>query len=313
MRHGIVALLLAASASVATAADWHFTIIGDTPYTDAERQLLPRMLQQIADRKPAFIVHAGDIKSGSQRCDDAMYHDRRALFDAVAAPLVYTPGDNEWTDCHRDNNGGYDPVERLDFLRTVFFSQAKSLGNPAMPVLRQSDVASDRPYPENLRWEHQRVVFATLNVTGSNNNIGKSDTPSQEFRQRHAANLDWMAAAFAHAAQIDARLVVLTLQGDPHFKAYAAGKPKRGFVDFVDRLREHVLATERPVILIHGDSHNHKIDHPLNDLAGQPIGHFTRIETYGAPFMGWVDVRLSDNSEQTHITSHPWAPPPSSP
>jgi hypothetical protein len=310
MRRALIALILAATTSIGTAAEWHFAIIGDTPYTDAERNLLPAMLQQITDRGPAFIIHAGDIKSGSQRCDDAMYHDRHALFDTVNVPLLYTPGDNEWTDCHRDSNGGYDPVERLNFLRHVFFAKPQSLGKPALPVLRQSDASEAAPYPENLRWEHQGVVFATLNVTGSNNNFGKADTPSTEFRQRHAANLDWMATAFAHAAQVDARLIVLTMQGDPHFKAYAAGKPKRGFVDFVDRLRAHVLASNRPVILIHGDSHNHKIDHPLKDPAGQPIAHFTRIETYGAPFMGWVEVHVADGNGEAKISSHPWAPTP---
>ena len=107
-------------------------------------------------------------------------------------------------------------------------------------------------------------------------------------------------------------MIVLAMQGDPHFKAYAAGKPPPGFVDFLDRLRAHVLATERPVILIHGDSHMHKIDHPLKDMQGQAIERFTRIETYGAPFMGWVEVRLS-NDATVHIRSHPWAPPPNAP
>ena len=63
-------------------------------------------------------------------------------------------------------------------------------------------------------------------------------------------------------------------------------------------------------ILIHGDSHNHKIDHPLKDPAGQPIAHFTRIETYGAPFMGWVEVHITDGDDETKISSHPWAPAP---
>ncbi|MEZ5609674.1 MAG: metallophosphoesterase [Rhodocyclaceae bacterium] len=312
MRRGLIALLLAASMSVATAADWHFSIIGDTPYTDAERKLLPAMLAQIAERQPAFILHAGDIKSGGQRCDDAMYHDRRALFDAVTVPLIYTPGDNEWTDCHRASNGAYDPVERLAFLRQVFFAQPRSLGTPSMAVERQSDAAPAAPYPENLRWARDGVVFATLNVTGSNNNFGKADAPSHEYRQRHSANLAWMADAFARAEASDARLIVLAMQGDPHFKAYAAGKPPPGFADFLDRLRAHVLATERPVILIHGDSHMHKIDHPLKDMQGQAIERFTRIETYGAPFMGWVEVRLS-NDATVHIRSHPWAPPPNAP
>lgn len=308
----LVALALTLAAAASHAAGWHFAIIGDTPYTEAERALLPAMLAQIAERQPAFILHAGDIKSGGQRCDDAMYHDRRALFDAVGVPLVYTPGDNEWTDCHRASNGAYDPVERLAFLRRVFFAKPHSLGSPAMTVERQSDASPAAPYPENLRWARDDVVFATLNVTGSNNNFGKADAPSAEYRQRHAANLAWMADAFARAEASDARLIVLAMQGDPHFKAYAAGKPPPGFADFLDRLRAHVLATERPVILIHGDSHMHKIDHPLKDMQGQAIERFTRIETYGAPFMGWVEVRLS-NDATVHIRSHPWAPPPNAP
>ena len=35
--------------------------------------------------------------------------------------MIYVPGDNEWTDCHRANNGGYDPLERLAFLRAMFY------------------------------------------------------------------------------------------------------------------------------------------------------------------------------------------------
>lgn len=312
MRRRLAALALTLAAAASHAADWHFAIIGDTPYTEAERKLLPAMLDEIAEHQPAFIVHAGDIKSGGQRCDDAMYHDRRALFDAVTVPLIYTPGDNEWTDCHRASNGGYAPVERLTFLRQVFFAQPRSLGTPSMAVERQSDAAPATPYPENLRWARDGVVFATLNVTGSNNNFGKANVPSAEYRQRHAANLTWMADAFARAETSDARLIVLAMQGDPHFKAYAAGKPTPGFADFLDRLRAHVLATERPVILIHGDSHMHKIDHPLNDPQGRVIERFTRIETYGAPFMGWVEVRLSDDAP-AHIRSQPWAPPPNAP
>ena len=34
-------------------------------------------------------------------------------FNNFEAPFIYTPGDNEWTDCHRENNGSFDPIERL--------------------------------------------------------------------------------------------------------------------------------------------------------------------------------------------------------
>jgi len=38
-------------------------------------------------------------------------------------------GDNEWTDCHRPNNGGYNPLERLAKVRATFFpSPGRTLG-----------------------------------------------------------------------------------------------------------------------------------------------------------------------------------------
>ena len=35
--------------------------------------------------------------------------------------VVLTPGDNEWTDCHRVAAGEYQPLERLAKLREVFY------------------------------------------------------------------------------------------------------------------------------------------------------------------------------------------------
>ena len=52
------------------------------------------------------VVHVGDIPSGKQYCTQA--YDQ-GVFDMVKAftmPLVYTPGDNEWADCHKSAEGG---------------------------------------------------------------------------------------------------------------------------------------------------------------------------------------------------------------
>jgi hypothetical protein len=39
----------------------------------------------------------------STTCDDAVYTAAIACFNAFNAPMIYVPGDNEWTDCHRRN------------------------------------------------------------------------------------------------------------------------------------------------------------------------------------------------------------------
>ena len=99
-------------------------MIGDVPYTQAQLDAFPSWVEDInADPKVDLVVHLGDIKSGSTLCDDSYFTTIRGLFDGFKDPLVYTPGDNEWTDCHRPNNGAYNPLERLTTLRGVFFSE----------------------------------------------------------------------------------------------------------------------------------------------------------------------------------------------
>ena len=103
---------------------YSFAVIGDVPYGDAQIAAFPAWIDQINSADPAMTFHVGDIKNGSSRCDDAYYTLIRADFDRFVNPLIYTPGDNEWTDCHRGNNGGaYNPFERLACDRSVFFSQ----------------------------------------------------------------------------------------------------------------------------------------------------------------------------------------------
>ena len=73
-----VLLLLTASAQ---AELWRFALIGDIPYSESERAELPKMLTAIADSHVDFIAHIGDIKHGADRCDDAVFEDRRQLLD----------------------------------------------------------------------------------------------------------------------------------------------------------------------------------------------------------------------------------------
>jgi hypothetical protein len=69
-------LLALAACLPAQAETWRFALIGDTPYSDYERAELPKMLSAIAERHVEFIAHIGDFKSGSSRCDDALFEDR---------------------------------------------------------------------------------------------------------------------------------------------------------------------------------------------------------------------------------------------
>jgi hypothetical protein len=117
-----------------------------------------------ADPDVRMVTHLGDIKSGATTCDDARHATIRRDFDGFADPLVYTPGDNEWTDCHRVNNGGYHPLERLAKVRSLFFPRPGTTLGGRVPVTSQAS----QGLPENVRHERAGLSFATLHVVGSN-------------------------------------------------------------------------------------------------------------------------------------------------
>jgi hypothetical protein len=296
-------------------AGYSFALLGDTPYSRFERKHLPQMLRDIAATGPAFVVHVGDMKSGGDACDDRFYQARLALFNAQPQPLILTPGDNDWTDCGRAAAGGFDPLERLEHLRQRFFGRPQSLGARPMAVERQSDLmGQDDPgfahYRENLRWQRGPVSFATLHVVGSRDNSGPGKRPGEEYLARSRANGAWLAAAFAEARRRGSAALVLMMQADPQFEDYAAGRAPRAYRPLLDQLLRETLAYDGEVVVVHGDSHVQRIDHPLRDPAGgQPIKRFTRVETPGSPFMGWVQGTVRPGLRPTLVfRAFTWAP-----
>src|SRR5687768_4903124 len=177
---GLVALactlLLASCASQPHRDAFAFAVMGDTQYNAAEEAAFDAMLERIGRDDLAFVIHVGDI-IGSAPCDDALYARRKAEYDASAHPFIYTPGDNEWTDCRSARRGGHDPRERLALIRRTFFADRFSLGRRRIELLQQRECAEARgaeclcpALPENRFWYRAGVRFVTLNVSGSENN-----------------------------------------------------------------------------------------------------------------------------------------------
>ena len=280
-------LLLAGALQAET---WRFAAIGDTPYSSHELRELPRMLDDIAAEHAAFVVHAGDFKDSRSVCSDGLFEARRDLLDASPVPLIYVPGDNEWTDCRHLPAGKFDPLERLQKLRQLFFAAPRSLGRSVLPLERQPG-----DYPEHLRWRLGPVLFISLNVPGPNNHFGLGVEPSAEFVARNPAVIDWLRQGFAVARRERLAGIVIVMQGNPAFRHHAAGLPHAGYRELLDTLSQETVAFGGQVLLIHGDSHWQRIDQPLRDpLTRLPLSSFTRLETFGYPFMGWVKVIIDD-------------------
>ena len=135
----------------ASVPQFEIGLIGDIPYTVEEERKTEALFEEMDSERLAFIVHVGDIKSGSSPCTDELFLRERERFEDSANPLVYVPGDNEWTDCERT---GFDPIERLERLREIFFVGNESLGEERIPLTRQS-----AEYPENVRWSYGGATF----------------------------------------------------------------------------------------------------------------------------------------------------------
>src|SRR4051794_25455300 len=172
-------LLTADGGSGSNSFPYDFAVIGDQPYfpKDAGQQQYPatseynNIINDINSLKDklAFSVHVGDIKAGDTLCSNDVYANNVSLFNRFSSPIVYLPGDNEWTDCHRANNGSMDPVERLSYLRGIFYTSNQSLGRRTMTLARQSSDAGYELYRENVMWKYGVVQFIGINQPGSNN------------------------------------------------------------------------------------------------------------------------------------------------
>ena len=286
IRSVFLALSLLCVATLARSQGFQFIALGDLPYGPASQAPYRALIDRVNQMAPVFSLHVGDIKSGSTLCSDEEFVAQWAHFQRYAGAVVYTPGDNEWTDCHRVNNGAYDPLERLNALRQRFFTEGRSLGQRPIAVDNQSrHQPAHARYVENQRWQHQGVVFATVHVVGSNNNFETRDPAAvREFFERDAANVAWLASTFEQARRTDAQAVVVALQADM-FESRSAWEDFPASSGFRRVIGETLLTLARqwgkPLLVIHGDSHRFRIDQPFS-LDNKPLTHITRLIVPGA-------------------------------
>jgi hypothetical protein len=275
-----------------------YAVIGDMPYGQAKLDSLPLLIALI-NHDPAvqLVIHVGDIKSGSNSdCSDTYFATIKRLFDTFQDPLVYTIGDNEWTDCHvfSKHNGLYTPTERLQAIRTLFFPvPGQTLGLEPRAVFSQAKNPNHTQYVENVWWSQSDVVFAALNITGSFNDLAPwsgaplpwlvtpadmpadwANFPSQanEFASRAQADSDLIAQTFATVIQRNARGVVLAFQADMWDPAEQVKDPATfgaGYDAVVRQIGTLAAQFGRPVLLLEGDSHVWRVDTPFTP--GSPL------------------------------------------
>jgi len=294
------------------AGSFSYAVYGDAPYgtspTDtSETDATPAFIDRVnADPAVSAVVHVGDIHSGSQYCTEAYDRQIAGLWTRFADPLVYTPGDNEWSDCHKKKEGGGvynastgqidyvlgadgqpvdyakgNPVANLALVRSIFFPSAGStLGSGTLHTVSQAQAydpahPTDAQYIENVMWQRKGVVFVTINIPGGSNNDADpwygapaaSSEQTTEAAQRTAADLHWLDAAFGIAQEQNAQGVVVITQADMWDLDGKTVSHLSNYESIVSSLAAHTTAFGKPVLLLNGDSHTYRSDNPLQQAA----------------------------------------------
>ena len=316
---------------------------GDLPYSAEQAAVVPKLIADMNAQPLTFTAFDGDLRqgSGSPNCATGGIYTRAATyFGSLTAPAIFTPGDNDWTDCDRKSLGvdGRNSLQELDGERAAFFNTPYTLGQnqflqevQSTPLCKgyvsgngntdvtksQTGQYKDVACVENRRWIVGNVVYATLNVQGSCNNLCDDYPDSVEYAARNTANIAWMKGTFQTAKDQSSVAVMFITQADPGFDE---NDPKRaptrvaktlvendgapdGFKDFLVALRAETIIFGKPVAYVHGDSHYFRVDKPLLDSTGKRVVNFTRVETFGdsAPNLGdvnWLKVNVDPSSRE---------------
>jgi hypothetical protein len=250
-------------------APFPFVVVGDIPYGAAQVAMLPSWVNRInSERDLRLVVHVGDIQDQTVPCSDGYNRFIKTQFNRFTAPLIYTPGDNEWTDCSGEGHGA-GPTQRLAAVRATFFPKpGLTLGRSPMAVT--SDARDG--YPENVSVCRDGAMFLTLHVVGSDNGLrprsGRTAPTAQQVAEetaRMTADIRHLHGAFTQARQQCPGAVIVFQQADM-FSPGTNGVKASGPAPFGSLVR--ALATEAkrfdgPVYLFNGDTHSYRVDQPL--------------------------------------------------
>ncbi|MBU3606673.1 hypothetical protein IEN92_07895 [Polynucleobacter sp. MWH-Creno-3A4] len=301
-RHKLIFLgLIFGYACTSFAQSFKFVAIGDMPYNPPKDYVrYERLITEINRLKPSFTLFIGDTKSGSSNCSDEFNQLVKNYFNQFNGPLIYSVGDNEWTDCHRPLAGSYDPLERLARLRQTFFQNKMSLGKQALQLTRQSDLDPQySKFVENSSFVKNGVLFVNVHIPGSNNNFERDEAAKAEYRERNQANLSWIKRAFELASTNQYVGLIFFYQADMFYTGKEPIDPESGYRDTLFSLSKHAEELKKPILLIHGDSHRLIIDQPLKTPDQKhALENVLRLQVMGAELIQGVEIEVDPKSEQ---------------
>jgi hypothetical protein len=238
-----------------------FYAMGDVPYAAEEDILLSEQIFDLPG-DAEFVIHVGDIKRGLPLCTEGVYRKVAEILGKSAAPVFIIPGDNEWNDC-------IDPAQAWKYWDQYFmrFDQRWKHG---LLVERQ------KIREENFAFVKNQVLFVGLNI------VGGRVHEEQEWKLRHAGDLDWVKSSLQRFGNKTSRLVI-----------FGHAKPAKVHDDFFEPFNKVAEEFGKPILYLHGDGHKWIYDRPFK------AKNILRVE---------VDQGGKAPPVKVQVTNHPTEP-----
>lgn len=314
----LVCLVLLLSVSSAHGAEpFEFALVGDYPYFPRDDAGFPHLLADLRDAPSlSWIVHVGDLHNPrATDCTESLYKERLDLFTSLGPPFILTPGDNDWSDCAAESPDGTDFLARV---RRIFFPNVGRVEGAPGFFVRSQAASTDFPeIIENIIWEREGVVFATLHMIAFSGPAIFDDVREDRLRLIDAGEA-WLDEVFRVAGETNARGVFVALQADlwptsGSVRYFEALEPQHlnersEFTGFKQKLVAHARAFKKPIVIGHGDTHLYRIDKPLRDEHLETLQNVTRVEGFGSPDGHWVRVRVEPDREEVFSFRQEWVP-----
>lgn len=249
----LAALLALPLTGGAAEHDFRFGVIGHSFKSGPDAGRLKQAIRETNLAHPAFVVVNG-IKANAESCSDKLYAQRKSVLAASERPLILSLAASDWSDC-KNSLGKSTAIDRLNRLREVFFADDMSQGEHKIALTRLSASASFRSYAENAQWEHEGILFATINLPANNNHFRPEAGRNSEFEDRMVANRSWLKRLFATAERRKFAGLVLFSDGnaglltDPK-KSSAINTKHDGFAETRRQIKAMAKTFSGKVLLI---------------------------------------------------------------
>ena len=231
-----------------------FAVTGDAPYDKVgDTTELERLRRDVAAVQDVlFVAHVGDLKTGSTPCTAQTYTQVAEVMCNAQVPALVLPGDNEWNDCERTKDQGFDTVEGWKHWDRSFGPGASRCDRLVPPTGWQVKTQSK---PNRAWWpgthsggfsfDHHGVRFLGLALPSFEAPGHGLPGKKGEVVQRTA--MDWLEQGLRSPAR-EVKAAVVLLHAD-------VLQPRAKQEAFVAALEAAARAWDRPVLVIVGDSH----------------------------------------------------------